>query len=91
MHRVIHAIALDGYRLQLRFSDGAEGEVDLSDLVGGGVFAAWRDPDFFAQVGIDEVAGTVCWPGGIDLCPDTLYAEIAGQPLPGRRQAFGVG
>ncbi len=30
------------YVLWLRFDDGLEGEVDLSDLVGKGVFKAWK-------------------------------------------------
>lgn len=35
------------YRVWIRFDDGLEGEVDLSDLVGKGVFEAWKSVDFF--------------------------------------------
>ena len=35
--------AREGYRIWLSYSDGAAGEVDLSDLAGSGVFAAWND------------------------------------------------
>jgi hypothetical protein len=38
------------------------------------VFACLRDPDVFAQVGIDH--GAVTWPGEIDLAPDAMYDEI---------------
>lgn len=74
---------LPNYRLWLRFRDGAEGKIDLSHLAGQGVFAAWNAPGFFEQVAIDEEAGTVCWPGGIDLDPYVLYCRVTGTPLPG--------
>ncbi len=40
----------DGYRVWLRYSDGAAGEVDLSHLAGRGVFAAWNDRACFDAV-----------------------------------------
>jgi hypothetical protein len=66
------------YRLWVRFADGVEGEVDLSQLVGKGVFALWNDPKEFEKVYVDPESFTVAWPGGIDLAPDALYREIAG-------------
>ena len=41
MFKVKHVKPLPEYKLQLRYSDGAEGVVDLSHLAGKGVFAAW--------------------------------------------------
>lgn len=83
MERVTACEAREGYRLWLRFTDGAEGVVDLSALVGVGVFDSWRDPAEFRKVALDPVAKTVCWPGGIDLDPDVLYANVTGKALPG--------
>jgi len=77
MHRIVSAHALSGYRLSLRFEDGIEGEVDLTELVGKGVFAAWADPAEFERVFIDPENHTVAWPGGIDLCPESLYQDVA--------------
>jgi hypothetical protein len=31
----------------------------------------------FASARLDAVAGTVCWPGGIDLDPDVLHGDHA--------------
>ena len=76
-YRIEAAEVRPNYRLWVRFADGAAGEVDLSDLVGKGVFAAWQDPKEFAQVAVDTESGTVAWPGGIDLAPDALYQDIA--------------
>jgi len=49
MKRISSFKVLNNYRVWLRFDDGAEGTVDLSRLVGQGVFAAWRDYAFFRQ------------------------------------------
>ncbi len=77
MHRIVSAHALPGYRLSLSFEDGVAGEIDLSDLVGKGVFVAWTDPTAFEKVYIDPESHTVAWPGGIDLCPENLYQDVA--------------
>ena len=42
-----------------------------------GALAPLRDEQFFSQVFIDY--GAVAWPGEIDLAPDAMYAQIAGQ------------
>lgn len=78
LHRIVAAKARQNYRLWVRFADGKEGEVDLSALVGKGVFARWADPEEFEKVYIDEEAGTTAWPGDIDLAPDALYRDVAG-------------
>ncbi len=78
MERIVAAEARPGYRLWLRFTDHAEGEVDLSHLVGRGVFATWNDPPDFARARVDPSTGTVSWPGGLDLDPDVPYAKATG-------------
>jgi hypothetical protein len=83
MERIVAAEARPNYRLWLRFTNGAEGEVDLAHLVGHSVFAAWNDPAEFARVQVDPITRTVTWPGGIDLDPDVLYARVTGTPPPG--------
>lgn len=83
MHRITDVRPLPEYRIWLRFDDGAEGVVDLSDLVGKGVFAAWEDPSYFEEVFVNPESRTVTWPGGIDLDPDVLYHDVTGAPLPG--------
>lgn len=66
------------YRIWLRFEDGLEGEVDVSELAGKGVFEAWIKPGFFERAYVDEESGTVAWPGGLDLAPDRLHSDLAG-------------
>ncbi len=63
------------YRVWVRFKDGVEGSVDLSGLVGHGVFAPLADQNIFAGAAIDEF-GTLCWPNGADLAPDAMHAAL---------------
>jgi hypothetical protein len=62
--------------LALRFADGLEGEVAVLERMRGPVFEDARKPDGFAKVEIDTETGTVTWPGGADLAPDTLYERV---------------
>jgi len=78
-HRLTVAEPRPDYRLWVRFEDGVEGEADLSDVAGRGVFKRWTDrPDEFARVEIDPATGASTWPGGLDVAPDRLYREVAG-------------
>ena len=82
---VVSVQALDNYRLQVKFEDGVEGIVDLTQSVSfTGVFAPLRDPEQFASVRVDPELGTVCWPSGADLDPEVLYgvATPASGPAP---------
>jgi hypothetical protein len=78
LHDVVEVEARPGYRVWVRFEDGLQGEVDLSEFVGKGVFKRWRDnPSEFAEVAVDSDSGTIVWPGGLDVAPDRLYSDVA--------------
>ncbi len=62
--------------LRLTFADGLRGDVDVLDRMMGPVFDEARTPDGFAKVSVDSETGTVVWPGGADLAPDTLYERV---------------
>ena len=76
MERVIRAKALAGHRIEVEFSDGLKGVVDLSDRLFGPMFTPLQDPEFFRQLRVDEF-GAVFWPNGADLAPDALYKMIS--------------
>jgi hypothetical protein len=81
---VIEAKALDGYRLELTFSDGVRGVVDLANrIIGrGGVFQPLEDRQFFHQFHVDPELGTVVWPNEADFCPDMLHDWAGGTAVP---------
>lgn len=61
--------------LQLTFADGVCAEISVLERMRGPVFADARTPGGFAKVTTDPETGTVVWPGGADLAPDTLYVR----------------
>ncbi|HWA53043.1 MAG TPA: DUF2442 domain-containing protein [Solirubrobacterales bacterium] len=66
------------HRVRIRFEDGLAAEVDLSYLVDyGGVFEPLRDVDYFRQLRADPEAGTIVWPNGADVAPETLYEKAS--------------
>ena len=80
---IVEARPLADYRLALRFEDGVEGVIDVTQCVPFvGVFASLRDPAKFSEVTVDPELGTVVWPSGADLAPDVLYERLAQQLHP---------
>ena len=78
MRKISNVEVLDKYQLSLGFDDGVHGTVDLSRLVGKGVFAVWNDARNFAQVRVGSM-GELIWNDEVDLCPDSLYLEVTGK------------
>jgi hypothetical protein len=60
--------------LDLTFADGTTGTVDVLGRLRGPVFERARTLEGFREVHVAE--GTVAWPGGADLAPDTLYERV---------------
>jgi hypothetical protein len=78
--QVTSATPSGGYCLQLTFSNGDKGEIDLSRHIQFlRVLAPLADPAFFHQVYVDH--GTICWPGDIDLDPIVIHHLTMGLPI----------
>ena len=73
---VVEVKPREGYTIWLRFDDGVEGEVDLSDMIDG-VFEVLKDRVVFEQVHVLE-DGAVGWSDDLDMCEDALYMEVTG-------------
>jgi Protein of unknown function (DUF2442) len=67
---------LDDHTLRVRFDDGAEREVDLSDVMFGPMGEPLKDPEFFRRVRVDAELRTVVWPNGFDLDPEVLHGDF---------------
>ena len=76
MVKVVEVRALDAKRIWVRFSDGAEGVRDLSDMLheGGEMVEPLRNPDLFAKVFLEY--GVPTWPNGFDMDAINLHMEM---------------
>lgn len=72
--RVREVEVIGNRSLRITFTDDLVRELDLASILTG-VLAALDSDDAFAAVRVDAVAGTVCWPGGVDLDPDVLHGD----------------
>ncbi len=70
--------------LRLTFADGLSGELEVLDRMRGPVFERARTREGFIEAAVDPQTGTVIWPGGADLAPDTLYHRLRAGVWPSR-------
>lgn len=81
---VVEVKPLGGKRVFLRFEDGVSGEIDLAGRIEfTGVFAPLVDEREFAKVRVNPDLGTIVWPNGADLAPETLYSWLTEAPVAG--------
>ena len=71
MESVIRVSSKDDFTLELWFDDGAHRLFDARPCLERGVFIQLKDPAKFKQAYV--AFDTVCWPGDIDIAPETLY------------------
>jgi hypothetical protein len=68
---VISATYNGDHRIRLGFADGTVKTVDFRPWLRGPVFQPLHDPAYFRRFFLE--AGTVVWPNGADIAPETLY------------------
>ena len=65
-----------GFVYHIVFDDGKSGDVDFSEYLDRGpVFEPLRDKVLFQSAAIE--GGTISWPNGADIAPETLYDKIS--------------
>jgi Protein of unknown function (DUF2442) len=78
MIRIIAAEPLVRCRLKVTFNDGVSGIFPVEPERRGGVFLKLLDAKIFNAVAVNPDFGCVEWPGGVDLCPDTMHQTMTG-------------
>ena len=73
---VSEAKYLHDYVIWLKFSGGAEGEIDLRNEISGEVFAPLQDLNEFKRFHVDPELQTIAWENGADLAPGFLYGQM---------------
>ena len=68
---VVRAEYRGDFQILLVFSDGVEGTIDFSEWLTGPVFQPLKDREYFARFFLE--GGTVTWPNGADIAPETLH------------------
>jgi hypothetical protein len=71
--RVVAVTPLEDHALLLQFNNGEQRRLNVRPYLAYGVFERLREPAFFSLAQPDR--GTVGWPGGIDLDPDSVYLD----------------
>src|SRR5258705_11222087 len=80
---VVQADHRGDFRLRVVFNDGSVNTIDFSQWFDGPMFETLKSQAFFTRYFID--GGTVTWPNGADIAPETLYA-VPGRQRPKRLQ-----
>ena len=77
--QVVGARYVSGFIVSTRFDDGTEKYIDVSQWFKGPVFEPLKDLSFFKKASIE--GGTISWPNGADVAPETLYEKISSRQV----------
>ncbi|MFH1952446.1 MAG: DUF2442 domain-containing protein [Pseudomonadota bacterium] len=71
MESIVSVSPRDDFHLELKFSTGEMGVFDARPYLEKGVFQRLKDLSLFKQAYV--AFDTVCWPGDLDIAPETIY------------------
>jgi hypothetical protein len=71
METVMKVVPSDDFQLLVTFSTGETKKFDARPYLEKGVFTRLKNPELFKQAYV--AYDTVCWPGDLDIAPETLY------------------
>ncbi len=65
------------YNISIKFDDGVNGTIQLSDLVQKGIFKVLQDKSEFAKVYTNGYS--IAWSNELEIDATTIYVELTGK------------
>ena len=72
---VVEAKYLDGYRIEVTFSNGRHGVADFTEALRGPVFESLTEHSKFRSFVVDKELDTIVWDNGADMAPEYIYFQ----------------
>ena len=82
--RVKNVKAKEDYTLEIKFTNNSRRIFDAKPYLNFGIFQELKDNAYFQKVKC--LGGTIVWPHGQDICPDTLFVQS--KRLPNQSSGF---
>ncbi len=76
--RVVKVQSLGKYNIHAVFNDGTEGDYDVSDMAGKGLFKIWETPGYFDRVFINPDNNAIAWNEDLEIDTLNCYLHIKG-------------
>ena len=73
--QVIEAKYLSDFTIDTTFDDGTKKTINFFHWLNGPIFKPLKNKSYFKNFFID--GGTISWPNGADIAPETLYSADA--------------
>jgi hypothetical protein len=67
---------VNNHVFNITFEDGKHGKIDFKTFLWGEAFEKIKQKKYFKKAYINEITGTITWPNGVDLSPETLYKSL---------------